>query len=368
MRDDPTRSAAPSGDDTLVAALARAASEIARLDQALATHPLLPAFLYRARLDAVRRAAAVDGNGIDPWHLAAVLEGLRLRMDLDLDMLDRGAIFDAARHAFDQYQWLVTPDFDQEGTVREAERALAAAPGATPLLAAAHGFHDWIDQGGDRRAGRAALIRFWTRRTLLHAPIPLTGAAALRADTSWAPTAWVPCFLAALADEAEAGLELLRTLERAWFAARHAVAGRRATSRAAAAIDILAAAPLVSATSLGRALGMAVKNAARLLDRFRADGIAIEVTHRSRRRLFGLADLAPSPPPLTPLERRGFDYAGLDAAMDFADAAMRAARATLATLARDDRGGRGGAPGDGRENGDDALAFGGDTDHHRVQP
>jgi hypothetical protein len=50
-------------------------------------------------------------------------------------MRDRGSLFDAARHACDQYQWLVTPDFDQEGAVRAAEQVLAAAPGATPLLA-----------------------------------------------------------------------------------------------------------------------------------------------------------------------------------------------------------------------------------------
>jgi hypothetical protein len=43
-----------------------------REDQALALHPLLPAFLYRTRLEAVRQAA-VDGTAIDPWHLAAVL-------------------------------------------------------------------------------------------------------------------------------------------------------------------------------------------------------------------------------------------------------------------------------------------------------
>jgi hypothetical protein len=40
----------------------------------------------------------------------------------------------------------------------------------------------------------------------------------------------------------------------------------------------------------------------------------------------------PSPPPLTPLERRGFDYTGLDAAMASADAAMRAA--LLGTVGR----------------------------------
>jgi hypothetical protein len=70
-----------TSDRTLLGALERASGAIARLDQALDNHPLRTAFLYRARLEAVRRQASVDGHGIDPWHLAAVLEGLRLRMD-----------------------------------------------------------------------------------------------------------------------------------------------------------------------------------------------------------------------------------------------------------------------------------------------
>jgi hypothetical protein len=367
----------PPRADAMAAALARAAGAIARLDQALAFHPLLPAVLYRARLEAARRAAAVDGTGIDPWHLAAVLEGLRLRMDPNLAMRDRGSLFDAARHACDQYQWLVTPDFDQEGEVQAAEKVLAAAPGATPLLAGANGLHAWIGGGGhtggnghggggDRRAGRAALIRFWQREKLLRTPFPLIAAASLRAEASWAPADWIPAFLAALAEEAEDGLQLLQTLERAWFAARSQAAGRRSTSRAGAAIDVLAAAPLVSATSLGKALGMATQNAAHLLGRFCADGIAIEVTHRSKRRLYGLAALAPlrdgvAPPrrpepgrgrgrppilpvedvivdpppplpPLTPLQRGSLDYSGLDAAMEFADEAIRNARRAFGQL------------------------------------
>jgi len=67
-------------DSGLLGAVARAAGAIARLDQALTGHPLLPAFLYRTRLEAVRRQAAVDGQLIDPWHLAAFLEGLRVSM------------------------------------------------------------------------------------------------------------------------------------------------------------------------------------------------------------------------------------------------------------------------------------------------
>jgi hypothetical protein len=43
------------------------------------------------------------GQAIDPWRLAA------------------------ARHALDLHQWLVAPDFDQEGAVRQAEQVLAEA-------------------------------------------------------------------------------------------------------------------------------------------------------------------------------------------------------------------------------------------------
>src|SRR6202453_1091412 len=151
MLDTLQRPPIPHGTDTrLSAALAQASAAIARLDQALAFHPLRPAFLHRARLEAVRRQAAVDGKLIDPWHLAALLEGLRLRMDGALRIIDRGEILDAARHALTLHQWLVAPDFDEEGEVQQAEKHLAgvAAAGETPLLAAAHGVHAWLDSGG----------------------------------------------------------------------------------------------------------------------------------------------------------------------------------------------------------------------------
>jgi hypothetical protein len=354
-------------DPALATALTRAAAAIARLDQALALHPLRPAFLHRAQLDAVRRQADADGQRIDPWHLAALLEGLRLRMDPGLRIVERGDIFAAARYALELHQWLAAPDFDQEGEVQLAEQALAAAtPGTTPLLAAAQGMRAWLDAGGARPPIRAALIRFWTRQKLLRTPVPLTAAAALGAGTPWDSDAWVTAFLTALAGEAEGGLQLLMDLERAWFAARVAVAGRRRTSRAAAAVDILATAPLVSATSLATGLGMAVNNAAALLDAFCAAGIAVEVTHRSKRRLFGLAALAPlrkhvAPPyhpepgrgrgrppaipeadlvteppplpPLTPIEQRAFDYSDIEHWMAHLDQTIRQTRRMLQTLA-----------------------------------
>lgn len=253
----------------LAGALERAAAAFARLDHALQNHPLRSAFLYRSRLDAVRRQAAIDGQSIDPWHLAAVLEGLRLRMDGALRIIDRGMIFEAARHALTLHQWIVAPDFDQEGEVQIAERALALTAAApAPLLSAALSMHAWLQAGGTRPPIRAALIRHWTKHRLLHAPVPLTGPRALGAEAQFEAEVWIPVFLEALADEAADALQLLQTMERAWFTARAAVASRRSTSRAAAAVDVLAAAPLVSATTLATGLSMAVKNAIALLEAF----------------------------------------------------------------------------------------------------
>ena len=177
-------------------------------------------------------------------------------------------------------------------------------------MTAAMRTHEWLDRGGARPPIRAALIRYWMRHHLLRVPVPLTGPNALRPDTPFDPATWVPAFLRALADEAENGLLLLFDMERAWSTARRAVAvGRRRNSRAAGAIDILAAAPLISATSLAAGLGMAGKNAILLLDEFCAEGIAVEVTHRSRRRIFGLAGLTPLrnevAPPRRPMPGRG---------------------------------------------------------------
>jgi hypothetical protein len=290
-------------------------------------------------------------------------------MDGALRIVDRGAVLDAARHALMLHQWIVAPDFDEEGDVQQAEKHLAglAAAGPTPLLAAARGVHAWLDSGGTRPPIRAALIRFWTRQKILRVAVPLTAAAALRAETSFELSAWLPAFLRALATEAADGRQLLRDLERAWFAARSAITGRRRDSHAAACVDVLAATPLVSATSLAAGLGVAVKTAIRLLDGFVADGVAVEVTWRSKRRLFGLKGMAPlgdvvrpsyrpepgrgrgrppilpveddvvgpplPPPPLTPVERRAFDYSDLDHCMAHLDQTIRQTRRALQTLA-----------------------------------
>ncbi len=353
----------------LAMALSDAASMCGRLEQALEQHPLRPAVLFRTRLDAVRHMAAADGQMIDPWHLAALLEGLRLRMDSELRIIDRGQIFEAARHALELHGWLVDPDFDQEGEVQRAEAHLTSiGDQGGPLLSAGIAIHTWIEQGGTRSPIRAAIVRYWRKRGVFSLALPLTGAGAFRPDTPWTRDAWLEAFLCSLAREAGDMLELLRALDHSWRTARIKTADRRKNSHAAAAIDLLAAAPLLSATTLATALGIAVKNAARLLVEFCESGDAIEVTHRSKRRLYALANLGalrdcvakprrPDPfrargrppaileiedntPPSPPLphpaagSRPIIEYGELEAAMAQAEATIRRTRTALDRLIR----------------------------------
>jgi hypothetical protein len=357
------RPAPGASNGTLLGALERASGTIARLDQALDNHPLRTAFLYRARLEAVRRQASVDGHGIDPWHLAAVLEGLRLRMDHALRIVDRGQIFEAARSALTLHQWIVEPDFDQEGEIQEAERHLANAAG---LVGVGEALWSWLDSGRTRPPVRGALVRFWTKNRFLRAPVPLTGPRALSAEAPHGRADWMVAFLEALAGEATDYTEMLRSLERGWSAARARVPAQRSTSRAALAVDVMAATPLISATTLARAIGMSIKCTTELLNRFVGTEIAVEVTHRSARRLFGLAEMAPmrgaTTAPRRPMPGRGrgrprsddlsaevvvpaaplplmsrfqhppIDYGGLEEAIAHCDSVIRTTRIRLQAL------------------------------------
>ena len=359
----------------LAGALEQAASAIARFDALATGHPLISAWLWRARLEAVRRHAACDGGAIDPWHLAAMIEGVRFRMDHATAIIERGAIFEAARHALALWRWFARPDAGQTQAIEQAAAGLSESGHSAPLLGAALGIRAWLDRGGERPPLRAALALHWQRCGLMHVSAPLlTGAKAFGGEMPRQIEAWAAEFLAALAEEAEAASALLRLLEGDWFAARAAIRGCRRDSHAAAAVDIMAAAPIVSPTSLAHSLDIAVKNAATLLDGFVARGIAIEVTHRSKRRLFGLKHLAPlraeaapprralqrgalgairpgsraddaeppdRPPPvpkplrLTPLERTEFEFSDLDDWMREADQVIRRSQAILDRLAQD---------------------------------
>ena len=293
------------------------AAPIARLDALLTGHPLAAAWLWRIRLDAVRHSRRMRRARDRPLAYGPGCRDHRSRYDL------RGRpprVWAVA---------LVRPARTQ--AIEHATAALSASGHASPLIAAAFGVRAWLDDDGDRPALRAALAQHWQHCGLLPIAVPLTGAQAFSA-TPLPTELWTAEFLKALAEEADAGIALIRRLERQWLAARAATRGRRRDSHAAAAVDILAAAPIVSATSLAHSLDIAIKNAVALLDVFVARDIAIEVTHRSKRRLFGLKHLAPlrdtAAPPRRALRRHGYAALvrarGVDDA-DLPDTALRAA-------------------------------------------
>ena len=369
----------------LAGALEHAAGTIARLDAALASHPLRPAWAWRARLDAIGRQAAVDGKAIDPWHLAALIEGVRLRLDHTPVLIDRGMLFAAAHHAFELYRWFAVPDETQRAAIRLAGDHLETVGNAqSPLLGAALGVHAWLDQGGARAPLRAALALYWQQRQVTALPCPLlTGAAALGTDIPWARDGWIGHFLAALAGEAEDGLALL--------APARAPLGlpRAARSPAGAAIRM----PPPRSTSWPRPRSsLPPRSGKRSASRpttppgcstgLSGSGLSSEVSQRAKRRLYGLKHLAPlreatapprrpmpgrrpgrpsaaslvadtsgavadtgfplvPSPPLSPLERQKFDFSDIDRLLDLTDQAIRRTQSVLDGFA---------LPGAGRSN------------------
>ncbi|MDL2172530.1 MULTISPECIES: hypothetical protein [Asaia] len=297
-----------SPSNALYGALTRAAVAIGRLDQRLHNHPLLPAILFRERLEAARICARVDGYVIDQWYLAAELEGLRPVIPGE-DAIDRGSFIDNAKIAFEQYRWLVQPTRIQTTQIRQTTELLRSESAAVgPLLGAARAFHRWIDDANSRSPMRGALVAFWQETGLLRVGLPLTGTRAFASGTSWERSAWLPCFLDALADEAEGIHARVLGLERQWHHARAHSGARRRNSRAGTAIDLLAAFPLLSATRLADLLDISLKAAYLLLERFLAEGLVTEVTHRTARRLFALKGFEPLRdavlPPVRPLPGR----------------------------------------------------------------
>jgi len=342
----------------LSSALTGASIALGRLDQALRNHPLAPAVLHRMRLEAVRQQASSDGYAINMWHLAAAIENLPLLLGDE----DRGGTFDAARYALDQYRWMADPEFDLQGAVQEAETFLASRDRTGgPVLQAGLALHGWLDQGYQRQPMRSALVRHW-RRSILHIPLPMTGTAALQGEVAWDRKIWLPLFLDAITAEAEEGLRILSRLEHAWRQAREHLGTRRRNSRAGAALEAIAGAPLISVATLASHLEMAPKNVLVLLAQFVEAGIVIEVTHRRAHRLYGLSGMTPlrdevalprrarrgesvmtvldngiigqetqvTLPGFTPTKRWQPDFGDLEAAMQQADTAIRQAQRKMA--------------------------------------
>jgi len=267
-----------------------ATKAMTRLDYALGNHPLQETALYRLRLEAVRQMTSVDGAVLDPVHLAATLQGLRLQLSSD-NPWERADIIDATNAGFTLHQALTRPTQAQRIEIAGALVSLRSQPkGYGPLLASALAFHAWLDQGQTRLPMRAALGRFWIKRGLTRHALPLTGAAALRADISFERSVWVQTFFQALTEEATQSLDRLRALERVWRHARKSVAGQRRTSRAQEAIDMLASRPVITAAYLAATLGISTTAAHGLLNRFVEDGFARETTGRSAWRLYSLKE------------------------------------------------------------------------------
>lgn len=285
------------------AALEHVALALGRLDAALDHHPLLLAWQHAVRLEAACAHAGLDGAHVEPQRLAALIEGLRLRPLVSPAAIERGADLDALHTALALYGLMTAAadrrserDLDDGTDARDHRRLVdeamwiltRPAPGAR-LPALAQRMRAWIaddrPRGAVRAALPAALQATGMTRTLL--PI-LAGAGTLHQDSPMDEEGWVLAFARSLEREVEDGLAMLRRLEQAWRAARAALGPRRSTSRLPAAVDLLAAAPLLGPARLASLLGCSLRGAGMMLAELADCGAVVEVTGRGSHRLYGL--------------------------------------------------------------------------------
>ena len=295
----------------IVTALEEAAVAVGRLDAALAGNPLRRAWTFWSELDAARRHAEADGRRVDLFRLAAHLHGLPLRLGDTASAPERGREIAGLNYAIELRSWMAAPDPEQVRLREIALDSLRAQDRGQPVLAAAaRGMLDWLAGQGSRPAIRTAVPLYLRDRGItIHALAAVTGGDALRAGPD-DPDGFTVRFLETVRREAAEGRDLLLTMEREWREARLRVdhrAGARSNSRLPAAVDLLAASPLLSISALAEALGCSVEGASRMLDSLVQLEVAAEVTGRTgrgARRLYGLKRLLPIRAETTAVRRR----------------------------------------------------------------
>jgi hypothetical protein len=127
----------------------------------------------RLGLEDCRATGLSLGRLIDPWHLAALTEGLLpRRLAGARSLAEAGEVFEAGRAALALHRWLTAPDDDQEAQIGAAETALRqdTATGVALVDAAAAAWR-WLEAGGARAPLRAALPRHWMTTGLLRTPL-----------------------------------------------------------------------------------------------------------------------------------------------------------------------------------------------------
>ena len=295
----------------IVTALEAAAVAVGRLDAALAGNPLRRAWTFWSELDAARRHAEADGRRVDLFRLAAHLHGLPLRLGDTASAPERGREIAGLNYAIELRSWMAAPDPEQVRLREIALDSLRAEERGQPVLAAAaRGMLNWLAGQGSRPAIRTAVPLYLRDRGItIHALAAVTGGDALRAGPD-DPDGFTVRFLETVQREAAEGRDLLLTMEREWREARIRVdhrAGARSNSRLPAAVDLLAASPLLSISALAEALGCSVEGASRMLDSLVQLEVAAEVTGRTgrgARRLYGLKRLLPIRAETTAVRRR----------------------------------------------------------------
>ncbi|CAO3363822.1 hypothetical protein [Azospirillum palustre] len=272
----------------LLGPLEQAAKAVGRLAQATTGSPVLAAWLYRSRVEAVAEIADSQGRRVDPNRLRTLLAQVPTRALRDwgatmlaLELM-RQMLSDPGPSAF--------APTGMDGALARMEEAHARA-GSAALIACGLGFFAHLEAGGDRSGACLAVSRFLTAQGMTPLPLPcLNGVAAIRRAEPGGN--WLVAFLDGIARQAEEGEDSLVALLHRWRGWRRRVGDRRSDARIRRAVDAVAAEGVIGPARLAARLRCATSAATDLLEELQRLEIAVEITRRRTHRVFVAEDLA----------------------------------------------------------------------------
>ena len=264
----------------------RMAIAIGRLDARISATFLAPAWMLRARWTGYARALQLMGTEIDAidvfsWGCGLPLPDRAVRQTHGDDYAAfapwQARLGERARH------WAEGLPFSlpEDGTHARRPLVERAIDLLGLWLAKAPGIEAWL-----------ALPILLHRLGLTQAPLPCLVAGDRRLATAPEDPAARRRLIDELAARAEAGLAALDGLERARATALDAMASEHRPGALSRLLPLMLAAPIQTPEGVGRALGLTLSGAGKLLDRAARLGFAVEISGRRSWRVYATRDVA----------------------------------------------------------------------------
>lgn len=276
--------------------LERAAFALGQLHEVNRRSPIYRGLHWRECILGAAHHAALDNAAINPIHLIALLNGLRLnkrQFIKDYGHLQKAIVrFDLLYIEKDtSYGDLPSREllWDRDDVIDHFFNT-----GKTGLLDTAQFLWDIMKDGIKGQSigleSIRAAVPYMLQVNVENPPfLPICGAKAFSLETNQF-NYWRKLWLSAIRKEVSGILTRQNRLYRNWYNARTNLPGIRKSDTIYRSIDALALAGLISPTRLKDTLGVSLKRAGNILEELVTLDVAVEVTKRRTHKLYGFRE------------------------------------------------------------------------------